>query len=374
MTLYDRYHAAVSRGELKDDAAQRAAAETLNALARALARYRPGPRLFFKAKPPPRGLYIWGDVGRGKSMLMDLFFAEARVSAKRRVHFNAFMVETHAKIHAERQRAQSDDPIPPVTRAVAEEAQLLCFDEFQVGDVADAMILGRLFEQLFARGVVIVATSNTAPERLYEGGLNRQLFLPFIAQIKERLDVVELGGNVDYRLQRMSGLNIYLQPLGVTADAAMDAAWQRLTDTRRGAPQTLRVLGRALTIPQAAKGVARFGFGDLCANPLASADYLAIAQDFHTVLIDHIPKLGPAERNEARRFVVLIDTLYDEGVKLICSAEAPPEQLYKSGDGAEAFRRTVSRLHEMQSEDYLKRGHGLHASLVPEPVTGSLAE
>ena len=374
MTLFDRYRAAVSRGELKDDAAQRGAAEKLNALARALVRYRPGPRLFFKPKPPPRGLYIWGDVGRGKSMLMDLFFAEARIAAKRRIHFNAFMVDTHARIHAERQRAGSDDPIPPVAREIAEEARLLCFDEFQVGDVADAMILGRLFEQLFERGVVIVATSNTAPEHLYEGGLNRQLFLPFIAEIKERLDNVELNGDVDYRLQRMSGLNIYMQPLGAEADAAMDAAWQRLTDTKRGAAQKLSVLGRALTIPQAAKGVARFGFGDLCARPLAAADYLAIAHSFHTVLIDDVPKLGPAERNEARRFVVLIDTLYDEGVKLICSAEAPPEQLYKSGDGADAFRRTVSRLHEMQSEDYLKRGHGLHASVVPEPITGSLAE
>jgi cell division protein ZapE len=284
------------------------------------------------------------------------------------------MVETHAKIHAERQRAGSDDPIPPVARAIAEEARLLCFDEFQVGDVADALILGRLFEQLFARGVVIVATSNTAPELLYEGGLNRQLFLPFIAEIKERLDVVELDGGIDYRLQRLSGLNIYLQPLGAEADVAMDAAWQRLTDTKRGATQTLRVLGRTVTIPQAAKGVARFNFGDLCAKPLAAADYLAIAHGFHTVLLDHIPKLEPAQRNEARRFVVLIDTLYDEGVKLICSAAAPPEQLYKTGDGAEAFRRTVSRLHEMQSADYLKRGHGLHASVVPEPITGSLAE
>ena len=374
MTLFDRYRAAVSRGDLQDDAAQHEAAEKLHALARALARYRPGPFFFFKPKPSPRGLYIWGDVGRGKSMLMDLFFAEARVVAKRRIHFNAFMVETHARIHAERQRARSDDPIPPVARAIAEEAQLLCFDEFQVGDVADAMILGRLFEQLFERGVVIVATSNTAPERLYEDGLNRQLFLPFIEEIKQRLDIVELDGDTDYRLQRMSGLNTYLQPLGAEADAAMDAAWQRLTDTKRGAAQALSVLGRALTIPQAAKGVARFGFGDLCARPLAAADYLAIAHSFHTILIDHVPKLGPAERNQARRFVVLIDTLYDEGVKLICSADVPPEQLYKSGDGADAFRRTVSRLHEMQSEDYLKRGHGLHASIVPEPITGSLAE
>jgi cell division protein ZapE len=374
MTLFDRYRAAVSRGDLQDDAAQHQAAEKLHALARALVRYRPGAFFFFKPKPPPRGLYIWGDVGRGKSMLMDLFFAEARVAAKRRIHFNAFMVETHASIHAERQRTGGDDPIPPVARAIAEKAQLLCFDEFQVGDVADAMILGRLFEQLFERGVVIVATSNTAPRHLYEGGLNRQLFLPFIEEIEQRLDIVELNGDTDYRLQRMSGMNIYLQPAGPEADAAMDAAWQRLTDGSRGAPAILTVLGRALTVPRAARGVARFGFDDLCARPLAAADYLAIAHAYHTVLIDHVPRLGPAERNQARRFVVLIDTLYDEGVKLICSAEAPPEQLYKSGDGVDAFRRTVSRLHEMQSEDYLKRRHGLHASVVPEPITGSLAE
>ncbi len=360
MTLFNRYRAAVAKGELKDDAAQRRAAEKLNALARAVGRYRPGLRLFFAPKPAPKGLYIWGDVGRGKSMLMDLFFAEAPVEAKRRIHFNAFMVETHARIHEERQREGSDDPIPPVARAIAEKARLLCFDEFQVSDVADAMILGRLFEQLFERGVVIVATSNTPPDRLYEGGLNRQLFLPFVDQIKQRLEIVELNGPVDYRLQRMSGLNVYIYPLGDAADAAMDAAWLRLTDIKHGAPLKLTVLGRTLVVPQAAKGVARFAFEDLCARPLAAADYLAIAHSFHTVLIDRIPKLGPEQRNEARRFVVLVDTLYDEGVKLICSAAAAPDALYETGDGAEAFRRTASRLHEMQSEDYLKRGHGTH--------------
>lgn len=360
MTLFDRYRAAVAKGELKDDAAQRHAAERLNALARAMGKYRPGRSLFFAAKPPPRGLYIWGDVGRGKSMLMDLFFAEAPVETKRRIHFNSFMVETHARIHEERQREGGDDPIPPVARAIAEKARLLCFDEFQVNDVADAMILGRLFEQLFERGVVIVATSNTPPDQLYEGGLNRQLFLPFIAHIKQRLEIVELNGPVDYRLQRMSGLNVYMQPLGREVDAAMAAAWLRLTDVLDGAPLPLTVLGRTLTVPQAAKGVARFAFEDLCARPLAAADYLAIAHSFHTVLIDHIPKLGPSQRNEARRFVVLVDTLYDEGVKLICSAAAAPDALYESGDGAQAFRRTASRLHEMQSEDYLKRGHGTH--------------
>ena len=297
MTLFDRYRAAVSKGELKDDAAQRRAAQRLNALARALAKYRPGRRLFFSTPPAPRGLYIWGDVGRGKSMLMDLFFTEVQVTPKKRVHFNSFMVDVHARIHAERQKEGSDDPIPPVAGAIAEQGRLLCFDEFQVNDVADAMILGRLFDHLFERGVVIVATSNTPPDRLYEGGLNRQLFLPFIAAIKERLEIVELNGPIDYRLQRMAGLAVYLSPLTSETDKAMDAAWRHLTDTERGAPMTLTVLGRALTVPQSARGVARFSFADLCAQPHAAADYLALAHSFHNILIDHIPKLGPEQRN-----------------------------------------------------------------------------
>jgi cell division protein ZapE len=355
MSLIDRYRKAIAQGELKPDTAQERAVARLAVLAKALRSYRPGG--WFGGKPP-RGLYLWGDVGRGKSMLMDLFFGEAKTAKKRRVHFNEFMVETHAAIHAERQRAGHSDPIPPVARAVADGTTLLCFDEFQVTDVADAMILGRLFEQLFERGVVIVATSNTPPDRLYEGGLNRQLFLPFIGEIKQRLDVVELNGPVDYRLHRISGIAVYLHPLGAEADAKMDAAWMKLTDCKKGAPQNLTVLGRTLRVPQAARGAARFDFADLCSRPLAGADYLAIAHAFHTVLIDHIPRLSSERRDEARRFVLLIDTLYDEGVKLICSAAAAPEDLYVEGDGADAFRRTVSRLHEMQSEDYLKRGHG----------------
>jgi cell division protein ZapE len=360
MSLLTRYRAAIAEGELRKDAAQATAAARLQALADALRDWRPGRRLFFAAAPPPRGLYIWGDVGRGKSMLMDLFFEEAPVAEKTRVHFNGFMVQTHARIHVERQRAGSSDPIPVVAREIADTARLLCFDEFQVTDVADAMILGRLFEQLFARGTVIVATSNTPPDRLYEGGLNRQLFLPFIEEFKQRLDIVELNGPTDYRMLRLSGLNVYLQPLGAQADAAMDAAWLRLTDTAKGAPASLAVLGRSVPVPQAAKGVARFTFDDLCARPLAGADYLAVAHAFHTVLIDHIPRLGSDQRNEARRFILLIDTLYDEGVKLICSAAAAPEDLYVAGDDADAFRRTASRLHEMQSEEYLARGHGTH--------------
>jgi cell division protein ZapE len=364
MSLLESYRAAIAKGELKTDPAQARAAEKLAALARTLRFYRPGRWLFFAAAKPPRGLYIWGVVGRGKSMLMDLFFAEAAIAPKRRIHFNEFMVETHARIHEERQKAGTTDPIAPVAREIANAATLLCFDEFQVTDIADAMILGRLFEHLFALGVVIVATSNTPPDRLYEGGLNRQLFLPFIADFKTRLDIVELDGQVDYRLHRISGLDVYLWPLGPKADAAMDAAWLKLTDRTGGAPTNLTVLGRTVRVPKAARGVARFSFDDLCCQPLAGADYLAIAHAFHTVLIDHIPKLGPDQRNEARRFVLLIDTLYDEGVKLICSAAAPPEELYAAGDGVDAFRRTVSRLHEMQSEDYLKRGHGTHGDIL----------
>ena len=366
--LFDRYRARVAKGELELDAAQETAAKRLETLAAALRSYRPGRRSIFGTPKPPRGLYLWGDVGRGKSMLMDLFFDVAPIAPKRRIHFNAFMVEAHARIHGWRNldaRARSrrpefvreagDDPIPPVARAVAGEASLLCFDEFQVSDVADAMILGRLFEQLFARGVVIVATSNTAPVRLYEGGINRQLFLPFIALMEQHLDVVELNGPQDYRLMRMAGLNRYITPLGARADAAMDAAWHALTDRDRGEPRTLQVLGRDVVVPQAADGVARFSFGALCLAPLAAADYLAITKAFHTLLIDRIPVLGPDMRDAARRFTVLIDTLYDEGTHLVCSAAAPPDALYPDGIGAEAFRRTASRLVEMQSDEYLRR-------------------
>jgi cell division protein ZapE len=361
--MIDQFRARIADGELKADALQEAAAKRLQILANETKNYAPGRRnMFLRTRVAPRGLYLWGDVGRGKSMLMDLFFAAAQVAHKRRVHFNAFMVETHARIHAQRQVPGSDDPIPPVARAIAGEASLLCLDEFQVGDVADAMILGRLFQQLFDLGVVIVATSNTAPARLYEGGLNRSLFLPFIALIERQLDIVELNGPVDYRMQRLSGLNVYTMPLGPDADAAMDAAWRRLTDRPRGEPARLSVLGRTLHVPQAANGVARFSFDDLCVEPLAAADYLAIARAFHTILIDHIPQMGPEHRDEARRFVVLVDTLYDEGVKLVCSAAAAPDELYVSGDGVDAFRRTVSRLAEMQSLEYLSRGHGAHES------------
>jgi cell division protein ZapE len=357
--LLAQYREAVASSELRPDAAQEYAVHELNALARALMEKR---RFFFFQKPAAqlKGLYIWGDVGRGKTLLMDFFFESVAIAMKRRAHFNSFMVDVHSRIHTERQRMGSSDPISVISRGIAEEARLLCFDEFQVTDIADAMILGRLFDRLFVEGVTIVATSNSPPDRLYEGGLNRQLFLPFIEEIKQRLEVVELNGPIDYRLQRIAGLDVYLTPLGPKADAAMDAAWQRLTDSKRGKSMHLTVLGRQVPVPQAARGVARFGFAGLCAQPLAAADFLAVAQAFHTLLLDHIPVLSPEMRNEARRFILLIDTLYDEGVKLICSAAAPPEALYPEGDGSDAFRRTASRLAEMQSEDYLKRGHGIH--------------
>ena len=355
-----RYRRALADGALKPDPAQMAAAEKLGALARRLAKYRPGRFSLFGRKEVPRGLYIWGDVGRGKSMLMDMFFEEAATQPKRRAHFNAFMTDVHARLHVERAKPEAGDPIVAVAGALAAEARLLCFDEFQVTDVADAMILGRLFEQLLGAGTVIVATSNVAPQKLYEGGLNRQLFLPFIALIETRLDVLELRGPVDYRLHRLSGHPVYLMPLSPKTDAAMDAAWQRLTDCARGKPMRLTVFGRMLLVPQAARGVARFSFSDLCEKPLAAADYLEIARHFHTILVDHVPMLDPKRRDAARRFVLLVDTLYDQGVKLICSAEAAPDQLYPAGDGVEAFRRTASRLAEMQSDDYLKRGHGIY--------------
>jgi len=347
------YSMLVADGALRPDPAQAAAAAKLQKLAQALT---PQGFSLFRRKSAPRGLYLWGDVGRGKTMLMDLFFEDAAEPRKQRLHFNAFMADIHARIHVMRQQ-DVDDPIVPVARAIARDTRLLCFDEFQVTDVADAMILGRLFEQFFADGMVIVATSNTPPERLYEGGLNRQLFLPFIEEIKARMEVVALNGPTDYRLQGLADVTVYQTPLSPAADAAMDAAWARLAGGP-GKPTSLTVLGRTVPVPRAGRGAARFSFDELCARPLGAADYLAIARQFHTVFIDHIPVMDENMRNEARRFILLIDTLYDEGVKLVCSAAAAPDALYPAGSGADTFRRTASRLVEMQSETYLAKGHG----------------
>ena len=348
------YARAVAAGELSADPAQAQAAALLAALAQKL---KPSGFSLFRKPQAPRGLYIWGDVGRGKTMLMDMFFADAPEAKKQRLHFNAFMADVHARIHALRSQPGMDDPIPHAARAIARDARLLCFDEFQVTDVADAMILGRLFEQFFALGTVIVATSNTPPERLYEGGLNRQLFLPFIALIQARMEVVTLNGPTDYRLRNLKDMDVYMTPLSPTTDAAMEAAWTKIAHGP-GRPATLSVLGRTVSVPRAAHGAARFSFDDLCAQPLGGADYLAIARDYHTVFVDHIPVLTPEMRNWTRRFTLLIDTLYDEGVKLVCSAAAPPEALLADDFGAEAFKRTVSRLVEMRGDAYLRAGHG----------------
>jgi cell division protein ZapE len=372
------YRALLAKGDVAPDPAQEAAIERLQRLSEALRGYKlPGRTLLGgRTRIPPRGLYIHGDVGRGKSMLMDLFFGTVSLKLKRRVHFHAFMLETHGRINAWRKLdargkaraaaglglrgrgSQLDDPMPAVGAQIARQAHLLCFDEFQVTDVADAMILGRLFETLLGLGVVIVATSNRRPDALYENGLNRQLFLPFIALIERDFEVLPLNGPKDYRLERFKGVEVYHYPLGPEADAAMDAAWLKLAGGERGAPMELAVQGRTLRVPRTALGVARFSFHELCAKPLGPADYLLIAETFHTVLIDGIPKLTPDLRNEARRFVILIDALYEARVKLVCSADAPPQGLYPSGDGSFEFARTASRLIEMQSAEYMALGHG----------------
>lgn len=353
-------------GELKPDSRQELAAEKLQSLHHALHHYRPDQgrdgwraRLGFARRrtDPPQGLYLYGDVGRGKSMLMDMFFETAPVSRKRRVHFNAFMVEVHDRVHSWRRRHGGDDPVPPLARRIAAEAWLLCFDEFQVEDVADAMILRRLFTALFDAGIVVVATSNRPPDDLYRDGLQRERFLPFIDLLKEKLDLLALDGEEDYRLARLKGMPVYHTPLGPQADAALDAAFLGLTDRKTGDPEEIEVKGRRLAVPEAAKGVARFSFADLCARPLGAADYLAIAVRYHTVLLSGIPRMTPERRNEAKRFVTLIDSLYEHGVNLVCAAEGPPDTLYPAGDGSFQFARTVSRLMEMQAKDYLARPH-----------------
>jgi cell division protein ZapE len=363
----DRYLALCASGELQRDPAQEAAARRLQTLSAALAGYRhqQGGGLIAalfgrKAKgQPPRGVYLWGRVGGGKSLLMDIFFEAAPVERKRRVHFHAFMQEIHRAIHAEREGGNhGKDTIGAVADMVVERAWLLCFDEFHVTDIADAMILGRLFDKLFERGVVIVATSNRAPSDLYAGGINRELFLPFIAMIEQRLDVVQVTAQQDYRLAFLAARDVYLVPADEAARKALDEAFEHLIGGADAEPATVEVQGRTIAVPCQARQVARFGFADLCARPLGAADYLALAERFHTFVIDAIPLMAPERRNEAARFVTLIDVLYDNRVGLVCSAEAQPDELYRRGDGAFEFERTASRLIEMRSADYLEHVRG----------------
>jgi cell division protein ZapE len=362
------YRARVAEGDLTGDPAQELAAEKLQSLFHALKGYRPRQPgswkerfgLARRAEEPPAGLYIFGDVGRGKSMLMDLFFATAPVERKRRVHFHEFMAEVHARLHALRSAGHNgkrvDDVLPAVGDDVAGEAWLLCFDEFHVVNIADAMLLGRLFETLFARGVIVVATSNWPPDDLYKGGLQRELFLPFIALVKEKLDVLHLEGRMDYRLARLMSMQVYHLPLGSAADRALDRAFRDLTDNAPAAPGELEVMGRRVPVPASAKGVARFRFADLCEQPLGATDYIAVANAFHTVIVADIPRLAPERRDTVKRFATLIDILYERRIKLVCSAAAAPHELHPEGVHAEEFRRVASRLMEMQSVDYLGAG------------------
>jgi cell division protein ZapE len=317
------------------------------------------------AQPAIKGLYIYGAVGRGKTMLMDFFFDASPVARKRRAHFHEFMIDVHERVHAIRQEMkrgehQDADPIKLVADQLAEEAWLLCFDEFHVTDIADAMILGRLFAQLFAQGIVLVATSNVAPEDLYKDGLNRALFVPFIHTLEKRMDVVRLDARTDFRLEKLGGKPVWYVPADAAADHALDEAWRRLAGGHQGAAQDLPLHGRNVHVPRAFMGVARFNFRDLCEQPLAAVDYLRIAREYHTVILDHVPAMTYDNRNAAKRFIILIDTLYDMNVKLIASADAEPDALYEADQGYEAleFNRTASRLIEMRSDAYLARPHG----------------
>ncbi|MEM1087916.1 MAG: cell division protein ZapE [Pseudomonadota bacterium] len=356
----DSLQTRVHDGQLSADAAQAEAAERLDQLLKNLGDAGKGRRFFRKPKPV-MGLYMWGGVGRGKSMLMDLFHAHAPVSSMR-VHFHDFMGRVHRRLGEARADEAVSDPIPPVAKRFAAEAKLLCFDEFQVTQIADAMILSRLFEELFERGVTVVATSNRHPDELYKHGINRNLFTPFIDLLKQRCRVFELVSDRDYRLERLTEAPVWYA--GSDGLQRLDDAFSRLTLNAVAKRMTLVVQGRELTVDRHAAGVARFTFEELCARPLGAQDYLKIAATFHTVVLEGIPTLSAAKRNEAARFVALIDALYEAKVKVIASAEAEPEVLYPTGDGSFEFQRTVSRLHEMRSVEYMAEEH-----IVPQDAT-----
>jgi cell division protein ZapE len=363
----ERYAALVAAGELRPDPDQRAAVAVLDALSDRLAETRNRGSLIWRLagrfEPPPGGVYLWGGVGRGKSMLMDLAYETIPYAPKRRVHFHEFMLEVHERLRAERSREEGD-PIPRIASAIAAEARLLCFDEMVINNAADAMILSRLFSHLLAEGVTVITTSNRPPGDLYLGGLNRELFLPFIALIERELKVVPLNGPTDYRLERLGGMPTWHVPNGPDASRALSEAFFRLTDhpvedrARVPAEDLQLAGGRGLHVPKSLKGVAVFSFRRLCGEARGASDYLAVARRYHTIILVGIPRLGPENRNEAARFVTLIDALYEHKVKLLAAADAEPRDLYVAGDGAFEFERTASRLIEMRSDDYLALGHG----------------
>lgn len=355
-TLTQIYDDKVHAGEIRPDAAQRALLPEFERIRAALEEAEARPRrllsgLFARRTEPVRGLYLWGGVGRGKSMLMDLFHANVAIEAKRRVHFHSFMQEVQAALH-EARKTGVDDAIRPVANRIADDVRLLCFDEMQITDIADAMIVGRLFQMLFDRGVVVVTTSNRPPDDLYKNGLNRQLFLPFIALLKRHLEVRQIESETDYRRHRLQGEKVWFTPANAEARARIDRIWTELTGGGGEGPLRLRVKGREVVLPDHHAGVARARFWDLCGRPLGPADYLAIAEATRVLIIEDIPRLSAENFNEARRFVTLIDALYEARVRIICSAEAEPESLYVEGEGAFEFERTVSRLREMQSADW----------------------
>lgn len=371
--IAERYAGLVDGGALERDPVQLRAVERLQSLENELTNYRraskSSPLGWLMARgakaASPRGLYIWGDVGRGKTMLMDLFYETAPVEKKRRAHFHEFMADVQDRLAIARQALKGSkdaDPIAPVAAELADEALLLCFDEFHVNDIADAMILSRLFERLFERGVVMVATSNVSPPDLYKEGLNRALFLPFVKLLQEKCQTVHLAARTDYRLEKLSGTLMWHVPADREAQQQIDEVWRKLAGRERGAATELSFRGRIIHVPFAGNGAARFDFSDLCHQPLGAADFLQIAHHFHTLVIEDIPVMSPAQRNEAKRFILLIDALYDNAVKLVASAAAEREDIYQ-GEGtieASEFKRTVSRLIEMGSTEYLALPHGGH--------------